>query len=69
MRYDNDSVTGASSPRAGMPKRSYEYRDEQQPTGGTQRKISVTVKRLPENVYLAVSEDIPGMTVEGKSRD
>jgi predicted RNase H-like HicB family nuclease len=69
MMRDDNSVAGASSPWAGMPKRRYEYRDEQLQTGGTRRKIAVTVKRLPENVYLAVSEDVPGMTVEGKTRD
>jgi predicted RNase H-like HicB family nuclease len=69
MMRDDNSVAGASSPWEGMPRRRYEYREEQVLTGGTRRKIAVTVKRLPENVYLAVSEDVPGMTVEGKTRD
>jgi predicted RNase H-like HicB family nuclease len=66
MRDDNSA--GTSGLWAEKPKRSYEYHDEPQ-TGGTRRKIAVTVKRLPENVYLAVSEDVPGMVVEGKTRD
>jgi predicted RNase H-like HicB family nuclease len=69
MRDDN-SVAGASSSWAEMPRRKgYEYRDDQLEAGGTRRKIAVTVRRLPENVYLAISEDVPGMTVEGKTRD
>jgi predicted RNase H-like HicB family nuclease len=69
MRDDN-SVAGASSSWTEIPKRrGYEWHDDQLQAGGTRRRIAVTVRRLPENVYLAVSEDVPGMTVEGRTRD
>ena len=68
MRDDN-SVVGASSPWAEIPKGSYEYRDDPLEAGGTTRKITVKVRKLPENVYLGVSDDLPGMTVEGKTLD
>lgn len=62
-----DNSRGASSSWHEISKRNgYEWRNEE---GGTRRRIVVTVRRLPENVYLAVSEDIPGMTVEGSTRD
>lgn len=28
-------------------------------------RISITVERLPEGVYLGTSEQVPGLTVEG----
>ncbi|MGH6793035.1 MAG: type II toxin-antitoxin system HicB family antitoxin [Methyloceanibacter sp.] len=69
MMRDDKSVVGASSSWVEMPKRKYEYREDQSKAGGTRSKIAVTVRRLPENVYLAISEDVPGMTVEGRTRD
>lgn len=33
------------------------------------RHITITIEHLPENVYLATSEDLPGFTVESADRD
>lgn len=31
--------------------------------------IALSIRRLPEGVYLATSEDVPGLTVEGETRE
>jgi predicted RNase H-like HicB family nuclease len=31
--------------------------------------ITITVRRLPEGVYLATSDDLPGLTVECETRE
>jgi predicted RNase H-like HicB family nuclease len=31
--------------------------------------ISLSIRRLPEGVYLATSEDVPGLTVECETRE
>ena len=69
MMRDHNSGGGTSISLPEAPERRYTYRDEQFQAGGTRRKIVVTARRLPENIYLAVSEDVPGMTVEGRTRD
>jgi predicted RNase H-like HicB family nuclease len=69
MMRDHNSGGGTSISLPERQERSYTYRDEQFQSGGTRRKIVVTARRLPENIYLAVSEDVPGMTVEGRTRD
>ncbi|HYD17259.1 MAG TPA: DUF1902 domain-containing protein [Patescibacteria group bacterium] len=33
------------------------------------RHITITIEHLPENVYLATSEDLPGFTVEAEDRE
>lgn len=33
------------------------------------RHITITIEHLPESVYLATSEDLPGFTVECADRD
>jgi predicted RNase H-like HicB family nuclease len=69
MIGDQNSGGGTSVSWPETQERSYAYRDAQFQAGGTRRKIVVTARRLPENIYMAVSEDIPGMTVEGRTRD
>jgi predicted RNase H-like HicB family nuclease len=69
MMHDDNSTVGASSSWVDIPKEKYEYRGVPFEDGGTARRITVKVKRLPENVYLAVSDDIPGMTVEANTLD
>ncbi|HXQ51215.1 MAG TPA: hypothetical protein VN802_08990 [Stellaceae bacterium] len=32
------------------------------------QRISIRVRRLPEGVYLATSQDVPGLTVEAGTR-
>ncbi len=31
--------------------------------------ITLSIRRLPEGVYLATSDDVPGLTVECETRD
>jgi predicted RNase H-like HicB family nuclease len=69
MMRDHNSGGGTSMSLPEAQERSYTYRNQQFQAGGTRRKIVVTARRLPENIYLAVSEDVPGMTVEGRTRD
>jgi len=32
------------------------------------RHIKIAIRRLPEGVYLATSDDVPGLTVEAETR-
>ena len=32
------------------------------------KRIAIRIQRLPEGVYLATSRDLPGLTVEGDTR-
>jgi predicted RNase H-like HicB family nuclease len=33
------------------------------------KRIAIHIRRLPEGVYLATSRDVPGLTVEGDTRE
>ena len=35
----------------------------------TTTRVTIRVKRLPEGVFLATSDDVPGLTVECETRD
>jgi predicted RNase H-like HicB family nuclease len=35
----------------------------------TTTHVTIRVKRLPEGVFLATSDDVPGLTVECETRD
>jgi hypothetical protein len=36
---------------------------------GLMRHITIQIEHLPENVYLATSEDLPGFNVESEDRE
>ena len=38
-------------------------------TASRPMKILISIRRLPENVYLATSKDLPGLIVEADARD
>lgn len=69
MIQDDNSTAGASSAWADIAQETYARRGDELLSDGSARTITVRVRRLPENVYLAVGDNISGMTVEAKTLD